>query len=198
LKDKREPRVPKRIACDLNIAGLRCSGLVLNVSPNGLFIQTNAQASAGLDVSIRFTPPHDEGEVQLRGVVVWRRSVPRQLVGAARGGLGIRITEASENFYSFLAKVLHAEGAASEASREPAASEAEPEAELEAQETQEAQKPVKKAPPKKPSFRVRVSQKTGSRSRYVVVTANDPGQAGRKALREVGKDEWEVLEVRLA
>jgi hypothetical protein len=189
LKDKREPRVPKRIACDVDIAGLRCSGLVLNVSPKGLFIQTNAQASPRQDVSIRFTPPHDEGEVQLRGVVVWQRSVPRQLVGTARGGLGVRITEASENFYSFLAKALHAEGVASEA---------EPEAELEVQETQEAQKPAKRIPPKKPSFRVRVSQKTGSRSRYVVVTANDPGQAGRKALREVGKDEWEVLEVRLA
>ena len=120
MKDKREPRVPKRIACDLNIAGLRCSGLVLNVSPNGLFIQTNAQASSGLDVSVSFTPPHEEEEVQLRGVVVWRRSVPRQLVGTARGGLGVRITEASENFYSFLAKVLHAKGVASKALEEPA------------------------------------------------------------------------------
>ena len=94
-----------------------------------------------------------------------------------------------------MSEVIRIEGATVEPSSTPApeAEEAEPEA-LRADEAE----PEKAAAPRKPSFRVRVSQKSGPRSRYLVVSANDPAQAGRKALREVGKDEWEVLEVRLA
>ena len=185
MKAQQELRVPKRLPCDVKIAGLRHTGLVLNVSPRGLFVQTSAEAKPGSEISIDLTPPKQRESVELRATVVWKRTVPRQMLTAARGGMGLRILDAPEDYYTFLFGVI---GRARPASSSPSA---EPITELPT-----PRDPI--APPisKQLKFRVRVNQLSGPRSRYVKVTASSPRQAGRRALEEVGEG-WQVLEVKL-
>jgi len=206
VKTAQEPRIPKRLPCDVTVAGLRHTGLVLNVSPRGLFVQTSAEARPGTEVSIDLTPPNQKQPVEVRATVVWKRTVPRQMLAVARGGFGLRITEAPEHYYTYLSAVMRT--AATPA--DPVSQSAKPVAAKQA-----ATKPApieRTAPtidlpvPRKPmaapitkqlKFRVRVSQCAGPRSRYIDISASSPTQAGRLALKTVGEG-WQVLEVKLA
>lgn len=233
MKTTQEPRVPKRLPCDVTVGGLRHTGLVLNVSPRGLFVQTTAEARPGTEVSIDLTPPNQQQPVEVRATVVWKRTVPRQMVSVARGGMGLRITEAPENYYSYLSGVIRgiaaptppASTARPQGTAKPIAKARAGASPLTGSNARPTSRPVAKpiarpdakpiarpsspfdlpapreamAPPvtKQLKFRVRVSQCSGSRSRYVDVTASSPTQASRKALKSIG-DGWQVLEVKLA
>lgn len=196
-----EPRVRKRLPCDVTVEGLRHSGMVLNVSPRGLFVQTNAEATPGSEVAIDLTPPDQHQSVALKATVVWKRTVPRQMLTVARGGMGLRIQEASEGYFSFLSAVIRDAGA-TPVTPTPAQPPA-PRASTRGASRDAAEPlPMPRTPMPPPvsksmRFKVRVSQIAGARTRFVEVTALSTRQAGRLALREVGEG-WQVLEVRLA
>jgi len=192
LKAQQEQRIPKRLPCDVNIAGTRHTGLVLNVSPRGLFVQTNAQARPGSEISIDLTPPNQREPVELRATVVWKRRVPRQMLASSRGGMGLRIVEAPENYYSYLSGMIRGAGAPTGAPKAPSKEEATPVADL-------PRPRAAMAPPvsKELNFRVRVSQLNGPRSRTLNVCARSPKEASRSAMEKVGEG-WQVLDVKLA
>jgi len=106
MANESEPRVARRMPCNLTITGRRHSGVILNVSPRGLFVQTNAKISPGECVEISLCAPTHPRAIEVSATVVWRRLVPAQLVSVAQGGCGVRIQHASESFYEYLSTVL--------------------------------------------------------------------------------------------
>lgn len=202
MKTQQEPRVPKRLPCDVTIEGRRHSGLVLNVSPRGLFVQTSAEARPGSEISIDLTPPNQREPVEVRATVVWKRTVPRQMLASARGGMGLRIQDAPEGYYAYLRGVIRGLGTPPPARSAARAGPSESVPGPESGAASPNDLPIPRAPMAAPvskelSFRVRVSQVVGPRSRFVSVTARSPKQAGELALEEIGEG-WQVLEVKLA
>jgi hypothetical protein len=99
-----EPRFKKRVPCAVRIGGRRHSGIVLNVSRGGLYVQSSATASPGASVNVELTPS-DRDAIELEATVVWKRVVPTRLRGVAHGGVGLRIERASEAWYRFFVGV---------------------------------------------------------------------------------------------
>ena len=103
-REQRHKRFRKRVPCQFTLKGRRFSGVVLNISAGGLYVQTNANTEAGSDIQINLTPsqlaPEGSSEaIPLHAKVVWRRVVPQQLRSITQGGLGLRIERASEAYY---------------------------------------------------------------------------------------------------
>ena len=158
-------RKKRRIPCQLWVGQREHSALVLDLSPSGLFIQTHARTTRGERVSLRLA--NEDHPLDLLVEVVRTNQVPQSLLAAAKGGIGVRITSAPEEYYAMLVGLG----------------------------INEASKPLfelERAPG--PRFRVHVAQVGGPRSRRVELSAPDPDAAAAQVLVELG-DGWRVLRV---
>jgi hypothetical protein len=193
-------RKKRRMPCSLIFEGRKHSGLVLDVSPGGLFIQTSAKAEPGdrLDVHLSITGEADKVHMQVE--VARKVVVPAKLLAVAHGGIGVRILSAPEPYYKFM-EVLgigadpgefqaRAKGREKKSASQPTQARSEPDTETDA--TSPEPEPV--AEPE-PNYRVRIKQTKGSRSRVLKVAADSEADAEWKALADVG-DGWQVLDVK--
>jgi hypothetical protein len=158
-------RKKRRIPCQLWVGQREHSALVLDLSPSGLFIQTHAKTQRGERVSLRLS--NEDSPIDLMVEVVRMKQVPQSLLAAAKGGIGVRITNAPEEYYTLLAG-------------------------LGIDERQKPQFELEREPG--PRFRVHVAQVGGPRSRRVELAAPDADTAGARALEELGAS-WKVLRV---
>lgn len=99
MRPRPEPRYRMRVPCRVQIGESSHFGVVLNLSRMGLFVQTSAGVSAGDPVELTF-----QDEASLQAQVVWQRRVPPALRSVAKGGAGLRIVGAPEEYYWLLAK----------------------------------------------------------------------------------------------
>ena len=60
MEKRRELRTKKRLSCTLDVAGERYPGIVLDVSPGGMFVQVRANPLPGAEVTIELTIPGAE------------------------------------------------------------------------------------------------------------------------------------------
>jgi hypothetical protein len=176
--------------------GRNHGGLILDVSPGGLYIQSSAKIKPGDQLEIQMTIPGVEGRHQLQVEVVRKVVVPAMLLKVARGGVGVRIINAPEAYYQFMddlgvtadagtSKIEQLENRRAKSAAAPPVAEAEPEPEPEA----EAEPPAPQ-----PQFRVRIKQSQGPRSRTVSVEADSEDDARSQALHAAGAG-WIVLGV---
>jgi hypothetical protein len=158
-------RKKRRIPCQLWVGEREHSALILDVSPSGLFIQTHAKTHRAERLRIQFS--HEDALLELKVEVVRIKTVPQNLLAAAKGGIGVRIVSAPEEYYELLAGLGIDERAKPtfELEREPGL-----------------------------RFRVYVAQTGGPRSRRVEVAAADEDSARLRAIEELGSD-WKVLRV---
>ncbi|HME69542.1 MAG TPA: PilZ domain-containing protein [Myxococcota bacterium] len=173
MDHKRAKRIKRRITCELVIDGKRQSGIVLDVSATGIFVQTAITSNVGQEVEVHLAATRTTPELTVRARVARGRRVPPQLLAAAGGGLGLRVIDAPPGFAQLIV-------GDDEAAPSPARS-----------------SPVVAAAPKSPKqrrFQVRL-QATGSmRSRTVTVQCPDAKTAGADACAVVGGG-WEVVDV---
>jgi Tfp pilus assembly protein PilZ len=160
-------RFRKRVPCRLSVPSGSYSGMVLNVSRGGLFVQTSAGASPGdavhLDLAVDEAQP-----VPVDARVVWRRVVASHLRTVSTGGIGVHIQYASDAYFGFVACLAAAPGSETEdAPRAPRAS-------------------------AKPAYRVHLRFAGSPRTRLVVVEAADEAEARERA-RAVAGAQWVVL-----
>jgi Tfp pilus assembly protein PilZ len=155
----------------LNAGERRYSGIVLNLSQGGLFVQTSADMPRGSCVDLELSAPGRSTAIPVRATVVWRRVVPHQLRSAAHGGLGVQIDRADESYYETVAGWLGV-------SVKPAGSGA-------------AQAPTRSQAGR---YRVRVGHVSGPRTRTLTLRAGSVEEARREALRSLG-DGWRVMDV---
>jgi hypothetical protein len=158
-------RKKRRIPCQLWVGEREHSALILDVSPSGLFVQTHAKTQRGERIRLNFS--HEDALLELKVEVVRTKLVPQNLLAAAKGGIGVRIVSAPEEYYELLASLGITERAKPtfELEREPGL-----------------------------RFRVHVAQIGGPRSRRVELAAPDEAAARTRALEELG-DGWKILRV---
>ena len=95
-----ETRFRRRVPCRLWIGESSYSGVVLNLSRMGMFVQTSASMRTGDPIDLKL-----RGEIAVKARVVWFRRVPPALRNSAEGGVGVRIVGAPEGYYQLLAEV---------------------------------------------------------------------------------------------
>ena len=100
VKDRKKRHMP----CELDIGGRKHSGLVLDLSPSGLFIQTNARTQPGKTFDLRLSTGIGD-PIALVVEVVRRKVVPPRLLALAQGGVGVRIQKAPSEYRQLLDKL---------------------------------------------------------------------------------------------
>jgi len=169
MRTQAEPRVKKRIPCEFTFGGERHTGIVLNMSRSGIYVQTGVVPAEGDDVALDLAPI-TESPLFLRATVVWKRVVSRRVQGD-HGGMGLQIQAASDTWYDFLDELLPA---------------------VKTEDVEPAGRNL--SDPGSPRFRARVRFGEQPRTRTLVVAAEDEDQARARALEEAGAG-WELLEL---
>jgi hypothetical protein len=95
-------RKRRQMPCTLTLDGRNHGGLILDVSPGGLYIQSSAKIKPGDQIELQTTIPGVEGRLRLEVEVVRKVVVPAQLLKVAHGGVGVRIINAPEAYYQFM------------------------------------------------------------------------------------------------
>ncbi len=97
----------RRVSCEIIVGGSRHTGVVLNLSPGGFFIQTGASPALGMKIDIELR--RRDGEIlELEATVANKRVVPRTLISAARGGIGCKLATPPEAYYQLLGSLAPA------------------------------------------------------------------------------------------
>ena len=176
-------RTKKRLTCTLIIGDRPTAGIVLDISPSGLFVQTSANPPPGAKLDLEIDIP---GESQ-RSVLVVRvarmKVVPPRLKSITHAGLGLQIESAPEAYYRYLTQLQPGEaGAAPPAKPSPARGSG----------ARRGPSLRLRAVAKEECFRVRASQAGSSRSRSLKVRAASEEEACHKAMAALGQG-WDIL-----
>jgi hypothetical protein len=196
-------RKRRQMPCTLTLDGRNHGGLILDVSPGGLYIQSSAKMKPGDQIEMQMTIPGIEGRHQLQVEVVRKVVVPARLLKVARGGVGVRIINAPEAYYQFMddlgvtadsgtSKIQQLENRRAKSAAASLVAEADPEPKAEPESEAKAERPAPQ-----PQFRVRIKQSQGPRSRTVSVEADSEDDARSQALHAAGAG-WIVLGVERA
>ena len=164
-------RTRRRMACRLVFGRQRFSGVVLDLSSSGVFVQTTAKPRPRDPVTLELSVPGQREPIRLEAHVARLFVVPAQLATVAQGGVGLRIRNAPEAFFELLRQL-----------------------QLEGQRGSSA--PVESVEvPGEPRrcYRVRVTQLGRARTRTLRVVARSSEEAAELARAETG-DGWKVLE----
>jgi hypothetical protein len=190
---RRAERTKKRLACALVIEGSRSAGIVLDLSANGLFVQTSANPAPGAKLELEIEIPGEPGRSVLAVRVARRKIAPPRLKSIVQGGLGLQIENATEAYFRFVAQLQAAEAAgaspavAAPPEKPPPAVKAPP-----ARKSSDRQSTPRRPILEKERFRVRVSQINGSRSRSLEVSAVSE-QAARREVMAASGEGWKIL-----
>jgi PilZ domain len=176
-------RKKRRMPCDVIYEGQHHNGLVLDVSPGGMYIQTSANASIGDRLDVVVGLPGEPHDTRMQVEVARRFVVPARLITVAHGGIGVRILGAPEAYYRFMESLGVGADPGKFTSKKGKASR-----ESKAREKAQAAKPPQ------PRFRVRVKQRKGPRSRVLELAADSEEEAASDALVQLGEG-WTVIGV---
>jgi len=207
MNKRRAPRIKKRLTCTLHYQGKRHSGLVLDVSANGLFVQTSAAPDPGDLLRIELSLPGRSELLQLEGKAARRRVVPVRLRAVAQGGIGVALVNAPEPFFEFVAEAMREQVKPPEKSppKKRKASSLErqarklalrralgPRAVPEREPAEQAPEAKPETPSAKRSRKFRVRVKLGLRKQTLELEASSEEEARLRALAQAGKG-WRVL-----
>lgn len=184
--------------CTLFVEAKRHSGIVLDLSANGLFVQTSASPETGESLRVEIVLPGVKQPSVLQVRVARRKLVPPRLRTVAQGGVGLRIERAPEEYFTVIAELLREQ--VGEKKKETVKEEEQ----LAAPPPRRISKLQRKARklalrqalgPRRPAaeqerFRLRISH--GARSRILDIDASSEDEARARALAEAGKG-WAVL-----
>ena len=95
---------------------MNAAGFTENISPTGLHVTINRLEEVGSEIWLKVFWDHNHHEV-IKGVVVWRLKAPPEYQMAVRHGLGIKIAQASEQWYWLLYEMSEREEPQDEAVR---------------------------------------------------------------------------------
>ena len=177
----------------------RFSGVILDLSSTGVFVQTTAHPPVGEAVALELGIPGRKQTLRVQAQVVRLKVVPAQLLNLAQGGIGLRITNAPESYFAFLAEALprlapEMQAQAEEAPQPPARPASRATVPIGTPSARGGRAPAAEPKPEpERAYRVRVRQIGGARSRVLRLRAASARDAAAAGLREVGSG-WKVLE----
>ncbi len=167
---RREDRRRQRLTCRLTIEGREHSGIVVDVSSHGLFVQTKAKAASGAAVTVQLRLP-GEAPLLVAASVARLNRVPVALAPVWTAGIGLSVTHPPASYLELVERFRRGKGANTTPLAEPA---------------DEGR-----------SFRVRAALIQGNRTRTLLVRCASPALASELTLAELG-EEWKVLSVEVA
>ena len=101
--DKRAaPRHKRRMTCELRYDGRKASGIVLDVSSSGLFVQTSARPAPGAIFHLMLEARGDTPELDLRVRVARQRRTEPRLAALVPPGLGLQILDAPSAYFDLV------------------------------------------------------------------------------------------------
>ncbi len=191
-----EERKKQRTTCEILDGDRVQRGVVRDVSPSGLFVQTSLPIDLGTEVEVHITSPSNSETspiIFVRATVVRKLMVDRRLSSIASGGLGLRIIAAPPSYYEAL-EVPPPSDAQIEIplTRRPEKDEATASPQEPAGSRPEASQPVASEPDA--NFRIRVGR--GPRSYWMALAADSESDAMSQAEARAGEG-WEILEIAL-
>ena len=182
------------MSCEINVNGARSSGIVLDVSATGLFVQTNVKPSPGIVAMLRLSLPGEKEPVAMKARVARKKMVPPQLLAVAGGGVGFAITEPAEAYLDFVARMSpeHAEAVAQVRAkgRKRAGSGAARARPTDVAGGKKESGEKREAAPKR--FRIHAVETSTGRKNSFLATCPSEQEASDQVLAELG-DEWKVL-----
>ena len=156
VEKRKQKRTRHRLTCDLLVGTTRHHAIVQDISPAGLFVQTEARPKPNSVVQVIFPARDGRPEITAEAGVARRRAVPPGLQSALPGGVGLELLNPPLDFRELLAREL---ALAAEWEAEAA--------------------PVK-------TFRVRVRRRDGPQYRTLTVQAESVQGARARALARAG------------
>src|SRR5262245_34441071 len=99
-------RARKRLSCELRVRARRYFGMVLNLSAEGVYVQTNARIDPGAPLELTLGMHHDRAAFTLVGRVARVYQTPVQLASVAPGGVGVRLVEPCAAYLAFVRGLL--------------------------------------------------------------------------------------------
>jgi len=93
LRRRRDQRVKRRFSCEFLAEGQRYRGIIVELSPSGFFVQTDATTPPGAEVDLHLIGAGAVPDLGLRAIVVRRRMLPAPLATAVRRGIALEILE---------------------------------------------------------------------------------------------------------
>ena len=197
----RAPRAKKRMSCEINVKDARYTGIVVDVSASGLFVQTSVKPSPGIVAVLRLSLPGGKEPVAMKARVARKKMVPRELLAVAGGGVGFAIMEPDEAYLDYIAELSseHAEAVARERAKnrgkggKPAGSAAAGAAGARPPERAAGGKaPDGKREEAPKRFRIHAVETSTGRKNSFLVTCASEQEASDQVLEQLG-DEWKVL-----
>jgi uncharacterized protein YndB with AHSA1/START domain len=176
MRRRSSNRVKRRITVGLRVGGQQHHGIVLDVSPTGLFVATTSPIQPGSELVVEFSAPDGGTAFEVRARVARRRRVPQNLQSYEAPGIGLQLIDPPPEFARLLAGGRSEEGGA------------------DADEAEEAEKAPAPPAPVLPSFRLRLRQTGSPRSRTLRIEAADEAAARARAAPELAKG-WEIVEI---
>ena len=102
MSEKRvSPRRKKRLACRMMIRGGSYSGVVLDISPTGMFVQTTAKPNPLDYIEVHLTLPGETEPLVMQAKVARKKVVPTQLMAVAHGGIGLQLISPPQAYREF-------------------------------------------------------------------------------------------------
>ena len=194
MERRKAERIDKALSCVLVIGDRRHPGIVVDLSPMGLFVQTSVSPPPGERVRVVL---RREGvaDVEVEASVARTSGLPRRTASVARSGVGLRIESISDDYRQLLHSIPQPEEAPPRPAKET--EEAPP---CSTVQTEEAPSPERTAagPPPKSSrsiaYRVRAQQTSGSCYRTLQISAASEEEARDMASARLDEG-WEILSV---
>ena len=98
MERRKDRRIKRRLTCEFFHGASSHRGIILDFSPEGVFIRTDAVLSPGTEVDIHLAVSVAAPAMTLRGCVVRRRSAPATLTTLIQPGIGVKILDAPREF----------------------------------------------------------------------------------------------------
>ena len=91
MERRSDPRIKRRMTCEISTPRERSAGVIRDVSAAGLFVQTGANPAPNSVVELIFPSEGALPELRLEAGVARKREVTRRLQGAVPAGLGLEV-----------------------------------------------------------------------------------------------------------
>jgi hypothetical protein len=98
MEKRANRRIKRRLTCEFFDGATSHRGIILDLSPSGVFIRTNAVLSPGTEIDIHLAASVAAPAMTMLGTVVRRKSVPATLTTLIQPGIGVKILEAPREF----------------------------------------------------------------------------------------------------
>lgn len=101
IDNRKDKRYSKKLTVRINSESLRRSGIMRDVSENGMFVMSSRDFSKNMAINIELSLPDNKTSL-LKGTITRNMGI---LGSSWLTGVGIKLTEKDETFHNFLATI---------------------------------------------------------------------------------------------